>query len=41
MKTIFTIIIATFLALNAQTAAQIKKQLNDAGVTQDQAKQMA
>jgi protein involved in polysaccharide export with SLBB domain len=41
MKTIFTIIIATCMTLNAQTAEQIKKQLNDAGVTPDQAKQIA
>ncbi|SVA58642.1 uncharacterized protein METZ01_LOCUS111496, partial [marine metagenome] len=41
MKTIFTIIITTCMALNAQTAEQIKKQLQDAGVTPDQAKQMA
>ena len=41
MKNIYTIIFATFLILNAQTAEQIKKQLKDAGVTPDQAKQMA
>ena len=41
MKTIFTIIITTFMALNAQTAEQIKKQLQDTGITPDQAKQMA
>jgi protein involved in polysaccharide export with SLBB domain len=41
MKYIYTIIFATFLALNAQTTEQIKKQLKDAGVTPDQAKQMA
>ena len=41
MKYIYTIIFTTILALNAQTAGQIKKQLNDAGITPDQAKQMA
>ena len=41
MKYIYTIIFTTFLALNAQTAGQIKKQLNGAGITPDQAKQMA
>ena len=41
MKNIFIIILGTFLALNAQTAEQIKKQLNDAGVTLDQAKKIA
>ena len=41
MKYIYTIIFTTFLALNAQTAGQIKKQLNDAGITPEQAKQMA
>ena len=40
MKTIFTIII-TCMALNAQTADQIKKQLQDVGVTPEEAKQMA
>ena len=41
MKNIYTIIFTAFLVLNAQTAKQIKKQLNDAGITPDQAKQMA
>ena len=43
MKYIYTIIIifATFLALNAQTAEQIKKQIKDTGITLDQAKKMA
>ena len=41
MKNIYTIIFAAFLALNAQTAEQVKKQLKDAGVTPDQTKQMA
>ena len=41
MNKIYTIIFTTFLALNAQTAEQIKKQLKDAGVTPDQVKQMA
>ena len=41
MKYIYTIIFTTFIALNAQTVGQIKKQLNDAGITPDQAKQMA
>jgi len=41
MKTIFSIIIITCMALNAQTTEQIKKQLQDAGVTPDRAKQMA
>ena len=41
MKNIYTIIFATFLVLNAQTAEQIKKQIKDAGITPDQANQMA
>jgi protein involved in polysaccharide export with SLBB domain len=41
MKKIYTIIFTTFLVLNAQTAEQIKKQIKDAGVTPDQANQMA
>ena len=40
MKYIYTIIFTTFLALNAQTAEQIKKQLKDTGITPDQAKRM-
>jgi len=40
MKNIY-IIITAFLSLNAQSNEQIKKQLNDAGVTPDQVKQMA
>ena len=41
MKTIFTIIITTCMALNAQTAEQIKKQIKDVGVTPDQAKRIS
>ena len=41
MKKVFAVIITIFLVLNAQTAEQIKKQLQDASVTPDQAKQMA
>ena len=41
MKKVFAVIITIFLVLNAQTAEQIKKQLQDVGITPDQAKQMA
>ena len=41
MKNIFAVIITIFLALSAQTAEQIKKQIKDPGVTPDQVKQMA
>ena len=41
MKYKYIIIFSAFLVLNSQTTKQIKKQLNDAGVTLDQAKQMA
>ena len=41
MKKVFAVIITIFLALSAQTAEQIKKQLKDVGVTSDQAMQMA
>ena len=41
MKKVFAVIITIFLVLNAQTAEQIKKQLQGAGVTPDQAMQMA
>ena len=41
MKKVFAIIIAIFLALNAQTSKQVKQRLNAAGVNPEQAKQMA
>ena len=41
MKYIYTIIFAAFLALNGQTLEQIKKQLKDASISPDQAKQIA
>ena len=41
MKNVFTIIFTIFLVLNAQSAEQIKKKLQDVNVTPDQAKQMA
>ena len=41
MKYTYIILFSAFIALNAQTTEQIKKQLNDLGITPDQGKQMA
>ena len=41
MKPIFTYIITICLALSAQNAEQIKKQLKNAGIKPEQARQMA
>ena len=41
MKNVFSVIILLFVFINAQTAKQIKQQLQNAGITPETAKQIA